>query len=170
MRTPGGMTTEVQLTPYRTNQAHGRRRMAGFLVQIGCVKAWRSTLPASPLEAGSAVLLLWRAAQEMCGLQATVALPLERIRRADSGPDESLRSGRRGRAHRCGRDRDVDDGRVTGARLRTGEIIEASLVLSESVAAYNVARTRAQRTTWFCGTRTYRSDTKNRKRKSGADA
>lgn len=84
----------------------------------------------SPLAAGSALLLAWRAAQEMCGLQAAVALPrggLQCVADALAGAALSL-----GAELRTGaRVTDIlADGSVTGIVLESGETVAAPNVLS----------------------------------------
>lgn len=86
----------------------------------------------SPLAAGSALLLLWRAAQEMCGLQGAVAIPrggLRAVTDALAGSANSV-----GVELRTGAAvNDVlidDDGCVRGVSLASGEVVAAPLVLS----------------------------------------
>jgi phytoene dehydrogenase-like protein len=85
----------------------------------------------SPLDAGSSLLLLWRAAQEMCGLQGAVAM-------AAGGPaalvvalEAAARAGgvvlrTKARANHIL----IENGKVRGVELDNGETIETSLVLS----------------------------------------
>jgi phytoene dehydrogenase-like protein len=85
----------------------------------------------SPLEAGSALLLVWRAAQEMCGLQAAVAFPAGgpgalsmALAKACETAGVELRTN-------CGvAGLTIDENRVTGARLQSGDAVTAPLVLS----------------------------------------
>lgn len=86
----------------------------------------------SPLAAGSSLLLYWRAAQEMCGLQGAVALPrggMQAVSDACAGAARSL-----GVELRMGvsvGDLCVDgEGNVRGVRLAGGETVAAPLVLS----------------------------------------
>jgi phytoene dehydrogenase-like protein len=85
----------------------------------------------SPFEPGSALLLLWRAAQEMCGLQGAVAIP--------RGGPGALSSSLAAAARALGVEIQtgagaakllVQDGRAAGIVLASGETIAASLVLS----------------------------------------
>ena len=86
----------------------------------------------SPLAAGSALLLLWRAAQEMCGLQGAVAVPRGGFRTVADAFAGAARS--HGAELRTGaRVADVSadrDGAITGVALASGETIAAPLVLS----------------------------------------
>jgi len=85
----------------------------------------------SPLESGSALLLLWRAAQEMCGLQAAVAF-------AAGGPGALVTAlmkaceaaGVEIRTNAEVTELAIQGGRVVGARLSTGDGVTAPLVLS----------------------------------------
>lgn len=86
----------------------------------------------SPLAAGSALVLFWRAAQEMCGLQGAVAMPrggLRTVADAFAGAARSV-----GAEMRC--DARVVDilvdaaGAAAGVMLASGETIAAPLVLS----------------------------------------
>jgi phytoene dehydrogenase-like protein len=85
----------------------------------------------SPLDAGSALLLAWRAAQEMCGLQASVAFPAGgpgalslALAKACEAAAVEIRTS-------CGVAELVIDGdRNCGARLHTGDLVTAPLVLS----------------------------------------
>ncbi len=85
----------------------------------------------SPLEPGSALTLLWRAAQEMCGLQGAVALPQGGVgalvaalaaAARDAGANIHLGA-------RVARIR-VDDNRAAGVELASGEFLPAGVVLS----------------------------------------
>lgn len=85
----------------------------------------------SPLESGSALTLLWRAAQEMCGLQGAVALPQGGVgglvaalaeAAIDAGAD--IRMG--ARVNRIA----VDDNGAAGVELESGEFWSAGVVLS----------------------------------------
>jgi len=85
----------------------------------------------SPLDAGSALILAWRAAQEMCGLQAAVAFP--------TGGPATLVGALAGACKAAGAELRtgaavvelvIDKGRVAAARLDSGEMITAPLVLS----------------------------------------
>jgi phytoene dehydrogenase-like protein len=85
----------------------------------------------SPLDAGSALLLVWRAAQEMCGLQAACALPKggqAAIAKALVNVCEA--AGVEIRTGIAIAELVVDRDHVTGARLQSGEIILAPTVLS----------------------------------------
>ena len=85
----------------------------------------------SPLETGSALALLWRYAQESCGLQAAVSQPkggpaaladaLAEVARAAGA---ELRTGARVRAIT------MEGGRPSGVELDTGEKLLASAILS----------------------------------------
>jgi len=85
----------------------------------------------SPLDAGSALVPLWQAAQEMCGLQGAVAFPaggpaslasvLERAARA-AGAD--IRTGAAVESVL------LDGDAVSGVRLASDEVIAANLVLA----------------------------------------
>ncbi|HTW36834.1 MAG TPA: NAD(P)/FAD-dependent oxidoreductase [Rhizomicrobium sp.] len=86
----------------------------------------------SPLAAGSAMLLVWRAAQEMCGLQGAVAFPrgglgaaidafasTARIAGVETHTGSAVSNILLGR-----------DGAVRGVVLLSGDVVEAPLVLS----------------------------------------
>jgi phytoene dehydrogenase-like protein len=85
----------------------------------------------SPLDAGSSLLLLWRAAQEMCGLQGAVAM-------AGGGPgalvsaleSAALASGVTIRKDARARHLAVEGGKVRGVELESAASVEASIVLS----------------------------------------
>ncbi len=87
----------------------------------------------SPLEADSALPLVWRAAQEMCGLQAAVAFPrggpgalvLALTRTCEAAGVEVRTSSQASEVA-------VQDGHVTGVRLHSDEFIAAPLVLSSA--------------------------------------
>lgn len=85
----------------------------------------------SSIETGSSLLLAWRAAQEMCGLQAATAFPaggpamlVQALLEACKIAGVDIGTGA------CVEELTVKDGRVTGAYLRSGEAVSASLVLS----------------------------------------
>ena len=86
----------------------------------------------SPLAAGSALVLVWRAAQEMCGLQGAVALPRGGMGAlVDAVAAAACKAAVETRTKAPVADILVGtDGAVTGAALVSGEIIEAPLVLS----------------------------------------
>ncbi len=85
----------------------------------------------SPLEPGSALTLLWRQSQEMCGLQGAVAMPVggpgalaAALAEAARLAGADIRTGARVAAILA------DVGAVTGVALTSGEIIAGSHVLS----------------------------------------
>ena len=85
----------------------------------------------SPLEPGSALTLLWRLSQEMCGLQGAVALPMggpaglaNALAEAAKAAGADIRTGATVDAILAG------DGVVTGVALASGETLAASHVLS----------------------------------------
>ena len=86
----------------------------------------------SPLAAGSALLLVWRAAQEMCGLQGAVALPAGGLRAVTN----ALAGSARGAGVEIQMNASVADilidanGAARGVTLASGEVIAAPLVLS----------------------------------------
>jgi phytoene dehydrogenase-like protein len=86
----------------------------------------------SPLAAGSALLLIWRAAQEMCGLQGAVALPRGGMTSVSAAFVAAAKTA--GVDMRTGArvtDILVDDGGDTrGVLLESGEPVAAPLVLS----------------------------------------
>lgn len=86
----------------------------------------------SPLAAGSALILLWRAAQEMCGLQGAVAIPRGGLRAVTDALAGSANSvGVELRTSTSVADILIDDdGAVRGVSLAAGEVIAAPLVLS----------------------------------------
>lgn len=86
----------------------------------------------SPLAAGSALLLLWRAAQEMCGLQGAVAFPSGGFQTlVDALADAARTAGAELRLRARVADILVDrEGAVTGVALDSGETIAARRVLS----------------------------------------
>lgn len=85
----------------------------------------------SPLEPGSALILLWRAAQEMCGLQGAVAIP-------KGGPGAlplalaaaAQKSGVEVRTGLSATKLHLADGAVSAVEFAAGEIIAARGVLS----------------------------------------
>jgi len=85
----------------------------------------------SPLEAGSALLLVWRAAQEMCGLQGAVAFPaggpaalsMALVKACETAAVELRMNARVAELA-------IDGNRVTGVRLHSGDVVMAPLVLS----------------------------------------
>ena len=84
---------------------------------------------AVPPEAGSALALLWAAAQEMSGLQGAVAIPqggglLRALSEVAQASGAALRTGATV-LHLT-----LAGGAVTGVELATGEIVEAPLILS----------------------------------------
>jgi phytoene dehydrogenase-like protein len=85
----------------------------------------------SPLEPGSALLIVWRAAQEMCGLQGAVAFPVggpgavaSALASAAKEAGAEMRTGVRAAEIL------VENGVAAGVRLESGETIDAPLVLS----------------------------------------
>jgi phytoene dehydrogenase-like protein len=83
------------------------------------------------LEPGSALVLLWRAAQEMCGLQGAVAVP----RRGAASlvrllSEAAAEAGAELRTHARVQRIAVDGGVVAGVELESGEVVESRLVLS----------------------------------------
>jgi phytoene dehydrogenase-like protein len=85
----------------------------------------------SPSAAGSSLVLAWQAAQEMCGLQGAVAMPL--------GGRPALTAMLEDAAHEAGADIRAgspveqvvtEDDAVCGVRLRSGESVAARVVLS----------------------------------------
>jgi phytoene dehydrogenase-like protein len=86
----------------------------------------------SPLAAGSAMLLVWRAAQEMCGLQSAVAFPRGGLGAAiDAFASTARIAGVETRVAASASDiRLSRDGAVTGVVLLSGDVVEAPLVLS----------------------------------------
>ncbi|MDE2181643.1 MAG: NAD(P)/FAD-dependent oxidoreductase [Alphaproteobacteria bacterium] len=85
----------------------------------------------SPSSAGSSLLLAWRAAQEMCGLQGAVAIPrgggptlASTLLQAASEAGVELRVGTKVASIH------VDDDRVRAAVLATGEFVPARVILS----------------------------------------
>jgi phytoene dehydrogenase-like protein len=85
----------------------------------------------SPHDAGSSLLLLWRAAQEMCGLQGAAAMT--------AGGPGALTTALESAARASGvfictgarvRSLSVDKGKVCGVELDNGDALKASLVLS----------------------------------------
>jgi phytoene dehydrogenase-like protein len=86
----------------------------------------------SPFATGSALLLLWRAAQEMCGLQGACAFPRGGLQTVvDALEDAARAAGAELRLRTLVADILVDrDARVTGVALASGETIAAPLVLS----------------------------------------
>jgi phytoene dehydrogenase-like protein len=85
----------------------------------------------SPLDAGSSVDLVWRAAQEMSGRQGAVAFPVggpaalaQALFEAARGAGAEIRTGARVRALV------VSEGEISGVALASGETIAAPLVLS----------------------------------------
>lgn len=86
---------------------------------------------ASPLASGSALLLLWRAAQEMCGLQGAVAVVrggagrlAMALRLAAESAGAQIRTGERATEVL------VERGRIRGVRVASGDVFETPLVLS----------------------------------------
>ena len=93
--------------------------------------AFDATAGIQPFEPGSALLLLWRAAQEMCGLQGAAAVPF--------GGSGALASSLAAAARALGVEIQtganavkllVQDDRAAGIALASGETIAAGLVLS----------------------------------------
>jgi len=85
----------------------------------------------SPAEAGSALVLLWRAAQEMCGLQGAVAIPRQGPATLVAALTAAAEAA--GAEIRCGApvaQLRLEGDRVTGAVLASGEILAAEAVLS----------------------------------------
>ena len=85
----------------------------------------------SPSDAGSSLLLAWRAAQEMCGLQGAAAIPqggpaalVEALVAAAEAAGVEIRTG--SRVERL----DLEGDRVSGAVLAGGETLPARYVLS----------------------------------------
>jgi phytoene dehydrogenase-like protein len=86
----------------------------------------------SPLAAGSALLLLWRAAQEMCGLQGAVAIPRGGLRTVTDALASSARTvGVEIQTRAAVADILIDaNAAARGVVLVSGEAIAAPLVLS----------------------------------------
>jgi phytoene dehydrogenase-like protein len=86
----------------------------------------------SPLAAGSAMLLVWRAAQEMCGLQGATAFPRGGLGAViDAFADTAKIAGVETRTGAAVSDIAVGrDGAVRGVVLLSGDVVEAPLVLS----------------------------------------
>jgi phytoene dehydrogenase-like protein len=100
----------------------------------------------SPLAPGSSLLLLWRAAQEMCGLQGAAAIPLggpgalvDALTAAAKIAGVEFRSG----AHVS--DIRVKDGAASGVVLDSGDEIPANVVLA-SFSRAGLLATKAGRT------------------------
>jgi phytoene dehydrogenase-like protein len=84
----------------------------------------------SPLAAGSALLLVWRAAQEVSGLQGATAVP-RAGRAVEAFVSRARVAGVETRTRAVVSDILVDrDGAVTGVALLSGEVVAARLVLS----------------------------------------
>lgn len=86
----------------------------------------------SVLDAGSALMFAWRAAQEMCGIQGSGAVPvggrqgyMDAIAKAAKGFGADLRTA--ARVHRIS----LKSGAVAGVELENGDRIAAPLVLSD---------------------------------------
>lgn len=86
----------------------------------------------SPLAAGSAMLLVWRAAQEMCGLQGAVAFPRGGLGAVTDAFASTARiAGVETRTAAAVSDILVSrDGAVRGVVLLSGDVVEAPLVMS----------------------------------------
>lgn len=85
----------------------------------------------SPLEAGSALALAWRAAQEMCGLQGAAAIPVGGAPAVVSVLGSACdKAGVETRTNTAVARLCTEDGRTTGVALSSGETITAALVLS----------------------------------------
>ncbi len=86
----------------------------------------------SPLAAGSALLLLWRAAQEMCGLQGVVALPRGGVRAVTDALARSATSaGVDIQTNAAVADILIDaNGTARGVELASGDFVAAPFVLS----------------------------------------
>jgi phytoene dehydrogenase-like protein len=86
----------------------------------------------SPLAAGSAMVLVWRAAQEMCGLQGATAFPKGGLGAAiDAFAGTARVAGVETRTPAAVSDiRLSRDGAVRGVVLASGDVVEAPLVLS----------------------------------------
>ncbi|MGQ0742566.1 MAG: phytoene desaturase family protein [Alphaproteobacteria bacterium] len=85
----------------------------------------------SPLEAGSALALIWRYAQESCGLQAAVSQPkggpgalVQALTRAAEAAGAELRTGT------AVRNILAENGAVRGVLLESKEVVEGATVLS----------------------------------------
>lgn len=99
----------------------------------------------SPLVPGAPLLLLWRAAQEMCGLQGAVAAPMagpaalvEALTASAKALGVEIRTGARVS------DFVVNEGAVTGVILATGETIATRYALA-SLSRLELLATRAGR-------------------------
>lgn len=85
----------------------------------------------TPFEPGSALPLLWRAAQEMCGLQGAVAAPVGGPGALTSALSEAVRAlGVEIQTGAQAAALTIDGGSVAGATLATGETLAAGMVLS----------------------------------------
>jgi phytoene dehydrogenase-like protein len=107
---------------------------------LKAVLAFDATADAlSPFEPGSALLLLWRAAQEMCGLQGAVAVPTGGPGALSAALSEVVRAlGVEIRTGAHAAKLLVDDGRVAGVTLAPGETLAAGLVLSSLSRRYTL--------------------------------
>jgi phytoene dehydrogenase-like protein len=95
----------------------------------------------SPLAAGSALLLVWRAAQEMCGLQGASAFPRGGLQTVVDALAESARAaGAEVRLRATVADILVDnEGTVTGIVLDSGETIATRRILSSLSRAQSLS-------------------------------
>jgi phytoene dehydrogenase-like protein len=85
----------------------------------------------SPFEPGSALLPLWRAAQEMCGLQGAVAVPTGGPGALTSALSEAVRAlGVEIQTGARATKLVIADGRVAGVTLASGETLPTTTVLS----------------------------------------
>jgi len=90
--------------------------------------AW-DAVAGSPFAAGSALLLVWRAAQEMCGLQGASAMPASNTF-AGALSAAAEHAGVTVRANARVADLLMERGAVVGVRLDSGETLAAPLVFS----------------------------------------
>ncbi len=127
-----GACADVRLEPFR------RMSAAAWLDSWFESDALKATLAfdsteggLSPFEPGSALVLLWRASQEMCGLQAaTAALARGPQVLAETLAEAALSAGAEIRTGARVARILVVDGAVAGVELTTGETIAARAVLS----------------------------------------
>lgn len=125
-----GATDPGKLAPFR------RLSAAAWLDQYFESDALKATLAfdataggLSPFEPGSALVLLWRAAQEMCGLQGAVA-SLAGATLASSLAEAAQAAGAEIRTGARVAKILAKSGAVSGVELVSGEIIAARLVIS----------------------------------------
>ncbi|HXM00362.1 MAG TPA: NAD(P)/FAD-dependent oxidoreductase [Rhizomicrobium sp.] len=85
----------------------------------------------SPFEPGSVLLLLWRAAQEMCGLQGAVAVPTGGPGALTSALSEAVRAlGVEIQTGAHAAKLVIADGRAAGVTLASGETLPTTIALS----------------------------------------